>query len=56
MVGSKQQLEDVTRFVTSKNLSVPVEKEFGFSRDEAIAACKYMTSGQHVGKIRITVS
>ncbi|KAH7152634.1 hypothetical protein EDB81DRAFT_649092 [Dactylonectria macrodidyma] len=56
MVGSKQQLEDVTRFVTSKNLSVPVEKEFGFSRDEVIAAFEYMTSGQHVGKICITVS
>jgi NADPH:quinone reductase-like Zn-dependent oxidoreductase len=56
MVGSKQQLEDVTRFVTAKNLRLPVEKEFGFSRDEVLAAFEYMTSGQHVGKISITVN
>ncbi|KAF2623941.1 NAD(P)-binding protein [Macroventuria anomochaeta] len=34
MVGSKQQLEDVMRFVTSKPLNVPDEKIFGFGRDE----------------------
>ncbi|KAH6871800.1 hypothetical protein B0T10DRAFT_590576 [Thelonectria olida] len=56
MVGSKQQLEEVTQFVTSRNLNVPVEKEFSFSRDEVIAAFEYMTSGQHVGKICITVN
>ncbi|KAI9148268.1 NAD(P)-binding protein [Paramyrothecium foliicola] len=56
MVGSKQQLEDVTRFVTSRNLPVPVEKEFGFSRDEVVAALEYMTSGQHIGKICIKVA
>ncbi|KAH7239632.1 hypothetical protein B0J15DRAFT_568954 [Fusarium solani] len=55
MVGSKQHLEDVARFVASKNLKVPVEKEFGFTRDEVIAALEYMVSGQHVGKICIRV-
>jgi NADPH:quinone reductase-like Zn-dependent oxidoreductase len=56
MVGSKQQLEDVTRFVTSRNLKVPVEKEFGFERDEVVAAFEYLVSGQHIGKVCITVS
>lgn len=55
MIGSKQQLEDVTRFVTSKSLALPVEKEFGFSRDEVVAAYNYLASGQHVGKICIKV-
>lgn len=53
MVGSKQQLQDVTRFITTKGLQVPVEKEFGFSRDQVIAALEYMTSGSHIGKVCI---
>lgn len=55
MIGSKQQLDDVTRFVTSKNLQLPVEKEFGFTRVEVIKAYEHMESGQHVGKICIKV-
>jgi len=55
MVGSKQQLEDVTRFVTEKNLNVPVEKVFGFSRDEVVKAFEYLVSGQHIGKVCIKV-
>ncbi|KAF9698647.1 hypothetical protein EKO04_003938 [Ascochyta lentis] len=56
MVGNKQQLEDVTRFVTTKNLNMPVEKIFGFSRDEVIKAFEYLVSGQHIGKVCIEVS
>ncbi|KAI4701006.1 hypothetical protein J4E89_010842 [Alternaria sp. Ai002NY15] len=56
MVGSKQQLEDVTRFVTSKNLNVPVEKVFGFGRDEVVSAFEYLVSGQHIGKVCIAVN
>jgi len=56
MVGSKQQLEEVTRFVTSKTLNVPVEKVFGFGRDEVISAFEYLVSGQHIGKVCIAVS
>jgi hypothetical protein len=55
MVGSKQQLEHITRFATSKQLSIPVEKVFGFGRDEVIAALEYLASGQHVGKVCTTV-
>jgi NADPH:quinone reductase-like Zn-dependent oxidoreductase len=56
MVGSKQQLEDVTRFVTSKNLNVPVEKVFGFGREEVVKAFEYLVSGQHIGKVCIAVN
>lgn len=56
MVGSKQQLEDVTRFVTAENLNVPVEKVFGFSRQEVVRAFEYLVSGQHIGKVCIAVS
>lgn len=55
MIGSKVQLDEVARFVTSKNLQLPVEKEFGFSKDEVIAAWEYLASGQHIGKICIKV-
>lgn len=55
IIGSKQQLEDVTRFVTAKSLALPVEKEFGFSREEVVAAYGYLASGQHVGKICVKV-
>lgn len=53
MIGSREQLEEVTRFVVSRGLDLPVEKEFGFSRDEVLAAYDYMASGQHIGKICI---
>ncbi|KAJ3542973.1 hypothetical protein NM208_g3814 [Fusarium decemcellulare] len=56
MIGSKQQLQEVTQFVTAKNLRLPVEKEFGFSRDEVLAAFEYLASGKHIGKISITVN
>lgn len=56
MVGSKQQLEDVTRFVTSKNLNMPVEKIFGFERHEVVSALEYLVSGQHIGKVCISVA
>lgn len=56
MVGSKQHLEEVTRFVVVRGLAVPVEKEFGSGRDEIIAAFEYLTSGSHVGKVCIRMS
>ncbi|KAK7704397.1 hypothetical protein SLS64_008584 [Diaporthe eres] len=56
MVGSKQHLEEVTRFVVARGLTVPVEKEFGSGRDDIIAAFEYLTSGTHVGKVCIRMS
>lgn len=56
MVGSKQHLEEVTRFVVARGLAVPVEREFGSGRDEIVAAFEYLTSGTHVGKVCIRMS
>ena len=56
IIGSKEQLEDLVRFVGSHDLKVPVEKTFGFSKDEVVKAFEYMASGQHIGKICINVS
>lgn len=56
MVGSKQHLEEVTRFVVARGLTVPVEKEFGSGREDIIAAFEYLTSGTHVGKVCIRMS
>ncbi|KAK2611615.1 hypothetical protein N8I77_004946 [Diaporthe amygdali] len=56
IVGSKQHLEEVTRYVLARGLSVPVEKEFGSGRGDIIAAFEYLTSGTHVGKVCIRMS
>lgn len=56
MVGSKQHLEEVARFVVAKELAVPVEKEFGSERQDVIAAFEYITGGTHVGKVCIRMS
>ncbi|KAI8190127.1 Zinc-type alcohol dehydrogenase-like protein [Colletotrichum sp. SAR 10_86] len=55
MVGSRQHLEEVTRYVVARGLKVPVEKEFGFGRDEVVAAFEYLSTGAHVGKVCIKV-
>lgn len=53
MIGSKEMLEDVVRFIGNRNLQIPVEKVFKFGRDEFIKALDFMTSGQHIGKVCI---
>ena len=54
-VGAKQLTEDMVAFVCGKNLEMPIEKTFGFSKDEVIKAYKYMEGATHVGKISIEV-
>jgi hypothetical protein len=34
---------------------MPVDKTFGFNRDDIIAALKYVASGEHVGKVCINL-
>ncbi|GKZ32398.1 hypothetical protein AbraIFM66950_001764 [Aspergillus brasiliensis] len=53
MTGSKQLLEEAVRFIGNRDLPVPVEKTFKFSRDQVVEAYNYLASGQHVGKICI---
>lgn len=55
MIGSKEHLECVVRFVVSKGLSMPVEKVFNFTREDIIAALEQLSSGQHIGKICIDI-
>ncbi|RDW79210.1 zinc-dependent alcohol dehydrogenase family protein [Aspergillus mulundensis] len=54
-IGPVQMLEDLVRFVGNKGLRLPVEKEFGFSRDDVVGAFEYLKSAQHVGKVCIKV-
>ncbi|KAJ1537202.1 hypothetical protein HK405_014790, partial [Cladochytrium tenue] len=54
-VGSTQLLEDVVNFVGKRSLPVPVERTFGFSRDEGVRAYEFLASGQHIGKVCILV-
>ncbi|PYH97536.1 NAD(P)-binding protein [Aspergillus ellipticus CBS 707.79] len=54
-VGSTQLLKEVVRFVARKGLRLPVEKEFGFSGEDAVGAYEYLASGTHVGKVCIRV-
>ena len=54
-VGAKQMTEDMVAFVCGKNLDMPVEKTFGFSRDEVIKAYKELEAAGHVGKICIKI-
>ena len=56
MAGSREQLQQAVRFITTRKLQVPVEREFGFHRDDVVAAFEYLQSGQHIGKICINVA
>jgi len=53
--GSKHQLEEVVRYMGKHELSMPVDKAFGFNREEIVAAFKYVASGKHVGKVCISL-
>ncbi|TVY78322.1 Zinc-type alcohol dehydrogenase-like protein [Lachnellula suecica] len=55
LVGSKQLLDELVRFVINKGLVPPVEKTFGFSLEEVKAAYAYLQSGSHIGKVCITL-
>lgn len=54
-VGSKQLLEELVQFVVNKGLQPPVEKTFGFTPEDVVAAYEYMQGGSHVGKICINI-
>lgn len=54
-VGAKQLTEDLVRLVCGKDLQMPAEKTFRFTREGVIEAYKYLESGSHVGKICIQI-
>jgi len=53
--GSKHQLEEVVRYMGKHGLSMPVDKVFGFNREQIVAAFRYVASGKHVGKVCISL-
>lgn len=55
MVGSKQLLEEAVKFVSQRQLKLPVEKEFPFTYEGVRSAYEYLVSGQHIGKVCITI-
>lgn len=55
-VGSTQQLEELVRFVSERNIQMPVNRVFGFARDEVLEAYEHLSSGSHIGKICINVA
>lgn len=56
MIGSTQQLEEVVRVVSERSLQMPVDKVFGFTKDQVMEAFEYLSSGSHVGKVCINVA
>ncbi|CAM0138211.1 hypothetical protein VKS41_001452 [Umbelopsis sp. WA50703] len=56
MVGSRQQLEEVTRFAVINDIHLAIDKEFPFSDSGVKEAYEYLSKQAHVGKICIKVS
>ncbi|RYO90322.1 hypothetical protein DL766_006906 [Monosporascus sp. MC13-8B] len=53
--GSKQLLEQAVRFVGRRGLMIPIDRTFGYSRDEIIAALEYVAAGKQIGKVCINL-
>ncbi|TMW63292.1 hypothetical protein Poli38472_002233 [Pythium oligandrum] len=55
LIGSHQLTTELVHFVAQKNIQPYINKTFGFSQDEVIAAFDYLQSGRHIGKVGIAV-
>lgn len=55
-VGSKQLTDQMAQFACEKNLAIPIDRTFGFSKEEVVKAFKSLEEAGHVGKICIEVS
>ncbi|KAJ5949914.1 hypothetical protein N7454_001498 [Penicillium verhagenii] len=55
IVGPKSMLEDLVTFTSRRQLRFHIEKEYGFTRDDVLAAYHAVGSGKHIGKICIVV-
>lgn len=55
MVGSRQQLEEVTRFAVVNDIHLAVDKEFPFSESGVLQAYEHLAKQGHIGKICIKV-
>ena len=55
-VGAKQLSDDMAKFACEKNLAIPIDQTFGFTKDEVVKAYKSLEEAGHAGKICIEVS
>ena len=46
-------MEELMRFVIGKGMGLPVDRVFGFEREEVVAAYECLKGGWHVGKVCI---
>ena len=46
-------MEELMRFVVGKGVGLPVDRVFGFEREEVVAAYECLKGGWHVGKVCI---
>ncbi len=53
MVGSRTMLEDLVRFIDVTGIRPVIDRRFAF--DDALAAYRYMKSGEHFGKVVVEV-
>ena len=56
VVGSTQLLQEVTNFVATKGLRLPIDKVFEFNEKSVIEAYEYLASGSQIGKVCIKVA
>ncbi|KAI0263791.1 NAD-P-binding protein [Gloeopeniophorella convolvens] len=52
-VGSKQQFEDLLRFYEARQVHPYIDRVFSF--DQTVQALEYLESGQHFGKIVVSI-
>ncbi|KAK1146584.1 hypothetical protein N8T08_003014 [Aspergillus melleus] len=56
VVGSTQLLQEVTNFVATKGLRLPIDKVFEFNEKSVIEAYEYLASGSQIGKVCVKVA
>lgn len=54
-VGPKSMLDDLVTFTSRKQLRFHIGKEYGFTRDEVVAAYNAVEAGKFIGKVCIVV-
>ncbi|KAJ0413799.1 hypothetical protein BJY00DRAFT_321555 [Aspergillus carlsbadensis] len=54
-IGPRCMLEDLVTLVSRRGLRFQIDREFGFTREDIVAAYDALASGKHVGKICILV-
>ncbi|PLB52321.1 NAD(P)-binding protein [Aspergillus steynii IBT 23096] len=56
VVGSTQLLQEVTHFVATNGLRLPIDRVFDFNEKSVLEAYEYLASGSQIGKVCIKVA